>query len=89
MDQMQGIDPHEQHELSRDEKLRGLLENISSYIEFYHGGSVELVSIEGNTLKVHLGGACEGCALSLATLQGWVGGTVKQFFPEIDKVISV
>jgi len=80
---------HTNHMISRDEKLRGLIEQLSSYIEFYHGGYVDLVAIEGSTLKVHLGGACEGCSLSLTTLQGWVGGTVKQFFPEIEHVVAV
>jgi Fe-S cluster biogenesis protein NfuA len=45
---------------------------------------VELVAIEGNTLKVRLGGACLGCPLSPSTLHGWVAGTVKQFFPDVE-----
>jgi len=32
---------------------------------------------------VRLGGACEDCPLSPATLQGWVAGTLRQFFPDI------
>jgi len=44
---------------------------------------VELIGIEGNTVRVRLGGACENCPLSTATLQGWVAGTVHQFFPEM------
>ncbi|HLF87536.1 MAG TPA: NifU family protein [Anaerolineales bacterium] len=80
---------HENHLSPREEKIRGLIENLSSYIEYYHGGSVKLVGIEGNQLKVHLGGACEGCHLSTVTLKGWVSGTVKQFFPEIEEVIAV
>ena len=77
------------HQMSRDEKLRALVDNISSYIEFYHGGSVELVEINEPQLKVRLGGACEGCALSMTTLKGWVGGTVRQFFPEFTEIVSV
>ena len=61
---------------------------LSAYIEQFHGGSVEFISFDGKVLKVHLGGACLGCPLSPNTLHGWVEGTVKQFFPEIEKVES-
>ena len=37
-------------------------------------------------LKVEMGGACEGCPLSLTTLHGWVEGTVRQFFPDIERI---
>lgn len=71
---------------SREERLRGLIEQIDAYIDHYHGGSVEFISLEQNVLRVRLGGACEGCSLQAATLKGWVEGTVKQFFPEIISV---
>ena len=69
-----------------EERVRNLLEKISAYIEQYHGGWVEMVALEGTTLTVRLGGACLGCPLSPVTLHGWVEGTVKQFFPEIEIV---
>jgi Fe-S cluster biogenesis protein NfuA len=69
-----------------ESRVRALLENINSYIELYHGGSVEMVALEGDTLKVRLGGACMGCPLSPTTLHGWVAGTVHQFFPDLKVV---
>jgi Fe-S cluster biogenesis protein NfuA len=74
---------------SPEEQMKALLENLSAYIESYHGGSVEFVAYDGKTLKVRLGGACLGCPLSPMTLHGWVEGTVKQFFPDIECVESV
>jgi len=71
------------NEFSRDERIEGLVEQVSAYIEQYHRGSVELVKIEGDTVTVRLGGACTGCPLLPATLQGWVAGTIHQFFPEV------
>ncbi len=65
------------------ERMRALVENISAYIEQYHGGWVKMVSFEEDVLKVQLGGACEGCPLTETTLQGWVARTVRQFFPDI------
>lgn len=71
---------------SLEEQLRGLIEQLSAYIETYHGGEVDLISFDGKIVKVKLGGACLNCPLSPVTLKGWVEGTIKQFFPEIEKV---
>jgi Fe-S cluster biogenesis protein NfuA len=71
-----------------EEQVRVLIQRLSAYIEQFHGGSVEFISFDGKVLKVHLGGACLGCPLSPNTLHGWVEGTVKQFFPQIEKVES-
>jgi Fe-S cluster biogenesis protein NfuA len=71
-----------------EEQMRVLIQRLSAYIEQFHGGSVEFISFDGKVLKVRLGGACLGCPLSPNTLHGWVEGTVKQFFPQIEKVES-
>jgi Fe-S cluster biogenesis protein NfuA len=67
----------------RTEQMENLIQNISAYIEQYHGGSAEMVSFENDVVKVRLGGACLGCPLSTATLKGWVQGTIHQFFPDV------
>ena len=71
-----------------EEQVRVLIQRLSAYIEQFHGGSVEFIAYDGKVLKVRLGGACLGCPLSPNTLHGWVEGTVKQFFPQIEKVVS-
>lgn len=68
------------------ERMEALLNRLSSYIEQYHGGWVRLVDFDGKVLRVELGGACSGCHLSATTLQGWVAGTVRQFFPELQRI---
>lgn len=70
------------------QRLKALLEGLSAYIEQFHGGSVELIAFDGKIVKVHLGGACLGCPLSPSTLRGWVEGTIRQFFPDIEQVIA-
>ena len=72
-----------------EERMRALIENLSGYIEFYHGGSLELVSFDGETLKIRMKGACVGCHLSPVTLHGWVEGTVRPFFPNLKQVQAV
>ncbi len=76
-------------DFSAHEQMKGLIEQLDAYISTYHGGTVEMISFDGKVLKVHLGGACLGCPLSPSTVHGWVEGTVRQFFPEIEKVESV
>jgi len=72
-----------------EQQLRGLIEQLDAYIENYHGGGVELVSFDGKVVKVKLSGACAGCPLSPVTIKGWVEGTVRQFFPEVERVEEV
>lgn len=74
--------PHIEPNFSKEEQIAGLIDQISAYIEQYHCGSVEMVEIEGDIIKVRLGGACAECDLSPQTLQGWVAGTIRQFFPD-------
>ena len=73
---------------SKEDQIKVLLERLSAYIEQFHGGSVDFVSLDGNRLTVRLGGACLGCPLLPSTLRGWVAGTVHQFFPDIEVVAA-
>ena len=73
-------------DFSTEERLKALIDTLDAYISQYHGGSVQLVKFDGKNLKVRLGGACLGCPLSVTTLNGWVAGTVRQFFPEIEHI---
>lgn len=74
---------------SEQERMEGLIDFLSAYIEQYHGGSVRLKAYDGKTVEVEMGGACVGCPLSLHTLRGWIEGTVRQFFPDVEEVIGV
>lgn len=72
-----------------EERMQALIETLSSYIEYFHGGAVEMAGFDGETLKIRMRGACIGCPLSPVTLHGWVEGTARQFFPALKKVESV
>lgn len=76
-------------EASEAERMNALIATISAYIEHYHGGAVEMVDFKDSVLTVRMTGACEGCELAPVTLHGWVEGTVKQFFPDLDRVVAV
>jgi Fe-S cluster biogenesis protein NfuA len=76
-------------EATEEERMRALIETLSSYIEYFHGGGVEMVAFDGEVLKIKMSGACHGCALSPVTLHGWVEGTARQFFPRLKTVEAV
>ncbi len=75
--------------VSETERMRALIDTLSAYIEYYHGGAAQMVSYDGQVLKIKLSGACLGCPLSPNTLHGWIEGTVRQFFPNLKSVESV
>ena len=70
-------------------RLQELVETISHYAEIYHSGTVELVGFDGEHVKVHLGGACEGCPLLPWTLTHVVERTIRDLFPNIKSVEAV
>ncbi|RQV99248.1 NifU family protein [bacterium] len=76
----------EQPSFSEREQIKGLIEQLDSYISHYHGGTVEMVSYDGKTVAVRLGEACLDCPLQDSTVHGWVEGTLRQFFPDIEVV---
>ena len=53
------------------------------------GGNIKLLSIEDNTVKVQLEGACNGCSVNQMTLKNGVEATIKKYAPQIEKVINV
>ena len=70
------------------DRMRALIDTVSAYIEYFHGGSVKMESYGVGVLKIKMAGACLGCPLSAETLHGWVEGTVKQFFPDLRQVVA-
>jgi len=69
-----------------EKRIRALVEQINDYIAHYHGGAVKFVAFDGKVVRVSMLGACQGCPLAPDTMHGWVEGTLKQFFPEIERV---
>ena len=53
------------------------------------GGNIKLLSIEDNTVKVQLEGACSGCSVNQMTLKNGVEATIKKHAPQIQEVIDV
>lgn len=54
-----------------------------------HGGYVELVDVSDDTLYLRMGGGCQGCAASAATLRQGIERMVREEVPEIQNIIDV
>lgn len=54
-----------------------------------HAGNIELVAIEGGTVKVRLLGTCHGCPLSELTLKAGVEELLKERVPGVASVEAV
>lgn len=53
------------------------------------GGNIQLVAVEGTTVKVKLEGTCIGCSVNQMTLKNGVEATIKKYLPFIEKVVEV
>lgn len=62
-----------------------LIEKIKPYIKS-HGGDIEFVDVQGDTLIVKMFGSCVGCSQIGETLQRGILELVQQQFPEIKNI---
>jgi Fe/S biogenesis protein NfuA len=54
-----------------------------------HGGFTSLVGVEGTKVFLTMGGGCQGCALSAATLREGIQVAIKEAIPEVTEIIDV
>jgi Fe/S biogenesis protein NfuA len=54
-----------------------------------HGGFATLVGVDGATVYLTMGGGCQGCAMSKATLRQGIEVAIKTECPEITEVVDV
>ena len=71
------------------ERLQNLLNNHVNPSLASHGGYVELVRVEDSKAYLLMGGGCQGCTMSAATLHQGVAAIISQHVPEIIDVIDV
>lgn len=70
------------------EKVQKVIDQIRPALQ-NDGGDIELVDIIGDEVHVKLTGACAGCPMSTMTLTNFVEAKIKEFVPEVKKVISI
>jgi Fe-S cluster biogenesis protein NfuA len=54
-----------------------------------HGGFARVVKVEDRDVHVEMGGGCQGCAASQATLRHGIETAIRQVAPQVRQVIDV
>lgn len=87
------VDPSKAH---RQPPLAGLREKVQKILDEEinpgisgHGGSVELVDVQGSTIFVTLSGGCQGCASASFTLRYGVEQILHDRVPEVTEIVDV
>ncbi|MDR0372845.1 MAG: NifU family protein [Nitrososphaerota archaeon] len=73
---------------SIEKRVQQALDDIRPQLQM-DGGDVELVAVEGSTVKVRLVGHCAGCPMSQMTLKNGIQAHLKTVVPEIQTVEAV
>ena len=76
---------HDLHPEPLEQRVRGALGEVRPYLES-HGGDVELLGIEGGTVRLRLEGSCSGCPSSALTLKSSVEEAILAAAPEVEAV---
>lgn len=70
------------------DKVRQLLAEAINPGLAAHGGWADLVGVEGTTVFLTMGGGCQGCALSAATLREGIQVAIKEAIPEVTDIVD-
>lgn len=71
-----------------EERVRQVLDQFINPSIAAHGGSAELIAVEGETAYVRLGGGCVGCGMAAVTLSQGISVAIKEAVPEIVDVVD-
>jgi Fe-S cluster biogenesis protein NfuA/nitrite reductase/ring-hydroxylating ferredoxin subunit len=79
---------HGLHPVALEDRVRDALGEVRPYLES-HGGNVELLEIDGPSVRLRLQGSCSGCPSSAMTLKLAIENAIQKAAPEIQEVIAV
>lgn len=84
------LDSNSSIELTGDiaEKVQQLLTQQINPSLAAHGGWAELERVEGTEVYLTMGGGCQGCAMSAATLREGITVMISELIPEVTEVID-
>ncbi|MBI00233.1 MAG: hypothetical protein CL467_06485 [Acidimicrobiaceae bacterium] len=70
------------------ERIEQLLDQNVNPMLASHGGFATLIGVDGHTAYVTMGGGCQGCAMSQATLTEGIQRAILEAVPEITEVVD-
>ncbi len=73
---------------SLEARIEAVLESVRPALHA-DGGDIELVSVDGNSARVRLKGACDGCPSAALTLRFVIEMKLKEAIPEFEDLIPI
>jgi Fe/S biogenesis protein NfuA len=70
------------------QKIQQLLDASINPSLASHGGFASLVGVDGSTAYLSMGGGCQGCAMSQATMVQGIATAIESAIPEITEVVD-
>ena len=70
------------------EKVQQLLDQSINPSLAAHGGFATLIGVEDTKVFLTMGGGCQGCAMSAATLREGIQRALLETIPEITEVVD-
>ena len=70
------------------EKITQLLDQSINPSLASHGGFASLVGVDGSRVFLKMGGGCQGCSMSAATLVEGIQVAIKEALPEVTEIID-
>jgi Fe-S cluster biogenesis protein NfuA len=53
-----------------------------------HGGIVQLIDVQGNTVFIQMGGGCQGCGMADVTLKQGIEVEIRAAVPEVGEILD-
>jgi len=72
----------------RAQLIQEMLDNQINPAVARHGGYVQLMDVQGDTVYVLLGGGCQGCGMVDVTLKQGIEVLIKEALPDIERVVD-
>jgi Fe-S cluster biogenesis protein NfuA len=74
---------HDLHPVPLRERVQAALDSVRPYMES-HGGSVELLDVQGAVARIHLRGSCSDCSASAVTLELAIKQALEASAPDLE-----
>ena len=75
-------------EIALRERIQSVIESDINPAVADHGGYITLLDVQGTRVFIHMGGGCQGCAMSTATLKHGVETALRSQIPEISEILD-
>ena len=80
--------PSTPEEDSLRERVQAVIDDLVNPAVADHGGVITLLDVQGTRVFVHMGGGCQGCAMSTATLKQGVETMLRSHVPEVSEILD-